>query len=72
MISIRVNAMPTSGGQPGSTVNPAEWVDLHGDTLHRFALSRLRDAEAVEEVVQETFTEPVLCLMGCMKAHLDK
>ena len=47
--------MPTPGGQLGSTVNPAEWVDLHGDTLHRFALSRLRDAEAAEEVVQETF-----------------
>ena len=47
--------MPTSGGQPGSAVNPAEWVDRHGDTLYRFALSRLRDAEAAEDVVQETF-----------------
>ncbi|MFH1924406.1 MAG: sigma-70 family RNA polymerase sigma factor [Planctomycetota bacterium] len=47
--------MPTSGGQPGSVVDPAEWVDRHGDTLYRFAFSRLRDAEAAEEVVQETF-----------------
>lgn len=47
--------MTRSGGQPGSTVNPVEWVDLHGDTLHRYALSRLRNAEAAEEVVQETF-----------------
>ena len=36
-------------------VNPAEWVDRHGDTLYRYALSRLRNADAAEEVVQETF-----------------
>ena len=47
--------MSTSGGEPGGVVDPAEWVDRHGDTLYRFALSRLRDAEAAEEVVQETF-----------------
>ena len=47
--------MSTPGGQPGSVVDPAQWVDRHGDTLYRFALSRLRDAEAAEEVVQETF-----------------
>ena len=38
-----------------SSLNPAEWVDRHGDYLYRYALSRLRDAEASEEVVQETF-----------------
>jgi RNA polymerase sigma-70 factor (TIGR02943 family) len=47
--------MPTSGEQPGGVVDPAAWVDRHGDTLYRFAMSRLRDAEAAEEVVQETF-----------------
>ena len=47
--------MPTPGEQPGSVVDPAAWVDRHGDTLYRFALSRLRDPEASEEVVQETF-----------------
>lgn len=47
--------MSTSGGQPGSVVDPTDWVDQHGDTLYRFALSRLRDPEAAEEVVQETF-----------------
>lgn len=36
-------------------LDPAEWVDRHGDTLYRYALSRLRNAEAAEEVVQETF-----------------
>jgi len=38
-----------------NSLNPAEWVDRHGDYLYRYALSRLRDAEASEEVVQETF-----------------
>ena len=38
-----------------SVVDPAQWVDRYGDTLYRFALSRLRDTEAAEEVAQETF-----------------
>jgi len=33
---------------------PARWVDDHGDFLYRFAVSRLRDREAAEDVVQET------------------
>lgn len=37
------------------TLNPAAWVDRYGDYLYRYAVSRLRDAEAAEEVVQETF-----------------
>ena len=35
--------------------DPHTWVDLHGDFLFRFALSRLRDPESAEEAVQETF-----------------
>ncbi|WP_442511967.1 sigma-70 family RNA polymerase sigma factor [Novipirellula sp. SH528] len=38
-----------------SATNPATWVDEYGDSLYRYALSRLRDAEASEEVVQQTF-----------------
>jgi RNA polymerase sigma-70 factor (ECF subfamily) len=37
------------------SLSPSKWVDRHGDYLYRYALSRLRDAEASEEVVQETF-----------------
>lgn len=36
-------------------VNPATWVDQYGDYLFRYAYARLRDANAAEEVVQETF-----------------
>ncbi len=35
--------------------NPAEWVDLYGDMLLRYALSRMRDRDIAEDLVQETF-----------------
>lgn len=34
---------------------PALWPDRYGDELYRFALSRVNDADAAEELVQETF-----------------
>ncbi len=37
------------------SVDPSMWVDQYGDFLYRYALSRLRDAEASEEVVQDCF-----------------
>ncbi len=41
--------------QRRNSLDPAQWVDRHGDYLYRYALSRLRDAEASEEVVQDAF-----------------
>lgn len=38
-----------------AVVNPDTWVDEYGDYLYRYAFSRLRDSNAAEEVVQETF-----------------
>lgn len=38
-----------------SEANPENWVDRYGDQLYGYAVSRLRDANAAEEVVQETF-----------------
>jgi RNA polymerase sigma-70 factor (TIGR02943 family) len=35
--------------------NPQVWVDEYGDYLYRYAWSRLRDSNAAEDVVQETF-----------------
>lgn len=46
--------MATPNGEPGTALAPGQWVDRHGDKLYSYALSRLRDADAVEEVVQET------------------
>ena len=36
-------------------LNPENWVDEYGDYLFRYAYSRLRETNAAEEVVQETF-----------------
>ncbi len=47
--------MTSPSEQSQNTLNPAEWLDRHGDTLYRYAMSRLRDPEAAEETVQETF-----------------
>jgi len=40
---------------PEKALDPELWVDSYGDYLYRYAFSRLRDANSVEEVVQETF-----------------
>ncbi len=47
--------MTSRDSTSSGTVDPATWVDLHGDTLYRYALSRLRNPDTAEEVVQETF-----------------
>lgn len=41
--------------RPAASLDPAAWVDRHGDVLYRFALARLRNAELAENCVQETF-----------------
>lgn len=35
--------------------DPREWVERHGDALYRFALARVRRADAAEDLVQEAF-----------------
>jgi RNA polymerase sigma-70 factor (TIGR02943 family) len=37
------------------SLEPSAWVDQHGDYLYRYAKSRLRDGDASEEVVQQSF-----------------
>ena len=41
--------------EPGAALNPAAWVDNYGDYLFRYAVSRLRNQESAEEVVQDAF-----------------
>ena len=40
---------------PADGHDPAEWVDLYGDALYRFALARVNDVPTAEDLVQETF-----------------
>ena len=37
------------------TSDPSTWVDAHGDRLFRYALSRVRDEAAAEDLIQDTF-----------------
>jgi RNA polymerase sigma-70 factor (ECF subfamily) len=43
--------------------DPETWMDLYGDILYRFALSRVKDSMAAEDIVQETF----LAALGAYK-----
>jgi len=48
--------MKTRHTDPGRIeLEPSGGVETHGDYLYRYALSRLRDGEAAEEVVQRSF-----------------
>lgn len=38
-----------------TVLRPETWIDEYADYLFRYAYSRLRDSNAAEEVVQETF-----------------
>lgn len=38
-----------------SVDSPEQWLELYGDSLFKFALARVRDAHAAEDLVQETF-----------------
>jgi len=40
---------------PTSPLEPAQWLDRRGDWLYRFALPRLHNPEAAEEVVQRMY-----------------
>ena len=39
---------------PSSSCDPAAWLTEHGDYLYRYALLKLRDEAAAEDMVQET------------------
>jgi len=48
--------MPTSeADRRSSSPNPEHWVEEHADELFGFALARVRDPSAAQDLVQETF-----------------
>lgn len=59
-LSYPVSSMPTrdepavAADQRVVRVDPEAWVDEHGDYLFRYAMMRLRDESAAEDLVQET------------------
>ncbi len=49
--------------QPKVPITPPEqWVDLYGDYLFGFAMSRLRNPEAAQDCVQDTFMAGIKAL----------
>jgi RNA polymerase sigma-70 factor, ECF subfamily len=42
-------------GKGGGSTNPEGWVEEHGDELFGFAMARVRDRSAAQDLVQETF-----------------
>ena len=49
----------TSEGSASPRLNPARWVDDHGDSLYRYALTRVRTPETAEDLVQDTLLAAV-------------
>jgi RNA polymerase sigma-70 factor (TIGR02943 family) len=46
-------------------LNPADWLDKHGNYLYRYALARVRDSAAAEDLLQET----LLAAIGAAGRH---
>ena len=47
-----VGAAPAN---PGNKTQPEDWVDQYGDYLYRYAVMRLKDPIAAQDVLQETY-----------------
>ena len=56
------NATTVEAQQVQLNIDPASWVDEHGDMLFRFAFARLRDESLAEDMVQETLLSAIQSL----------
>jgi len=57
-----VEQLETHTGGASAGLDPALWVDEHGDSLFRFAFMRLRDETLAEDMVQETLLSAIQSL----------
>lgn len=60
-------AMPHNAGN-----DPETWVDRYGGYLYRYALSRVRDPSAAEDLVQETFAAALRARDGFRGASSER
>jgi RNA polymerase sigma-70 factor (ECF subfamily) len=49
-------------------LDPARWLESHGDYLYRYALVRVRDVEVAEDLLQET----LLAAVGGYRSHAGR
>ena len=49
---------------PDESPDPGQWLDAHGDYLFKYAVFRLRNETAAEDVVQETFLAAIKAYKG--------
>lgn len=54
--------MPNVEKEKSNIKHPSEWVDLYGDYLYRYALSRLHNPETAADCVQDTFLAGIKAL----------
>ena len=54
--------MPNVEKENSNIKQPSEWVDLYGDYLYRYALSRLKNPEVAADCVQDTFLAGIKAL----------
>jgi RNA polymerase sigma-70 factor (TIGR02943 family) len=53
-------------------LQPEKWVDLYGDYLYNFAISRIYDPEVCEDLVQDTFLSAVKGKDGFLGKSTEK
>ncbi len=59
-------------GKPAATIDSDSWVDRYGDYLYAFALSRLVDRNAAEDVVQEAFVSALHSMKNFRRDSSEK
>jgi len=52
--------------------DPVRWVDLYGDALYNYALSRVNDTDTAKDLVQETFLSGLNNLSGFRGESAEK
>ena len=61
-IDMETAQIHSSAGYGSPAIDPGTWIDEHGDCLFRFAMQRLRDESAAEDIVQETLLSAIQSL----------
>jgi len=51
--------MSDKSPQENPPVDPEQWVDLYGNYMYRYALSRLPDRDVAQDLVQEAFVAAI-------------